>query len=63
MFEIRKQFTFSAAHQLDHLPKDHPCSRIHGHNNIVGSSFRRRRSTAMALCDRLRRPRAAPAAH
>lgn len=35
MFEIRKQFTFSAAHQLDHLPKDHPCSRIHGHNYIV----------------------------
>lgn len=35
MFEIRKQFTFSAAHQLDHLPKDHPCSRIHGHNYVV----------------------------
>lgn len=35
MYTIRKEFHFSAAHQLKGLPKDHPCSRIHGHNYIV----------------------------
>lgn len=32
MFTIKKEFSFSASHQLDGLPKDHPCSRLHGHN-------------------------------
>lgn len=35
MFEITKDFHFSASHQLDGLPNDHPCARLHGHNFIV----------------------------
>lgn len=34
-YEISKQFHFSASHQLDHLPSDHQCARLHGHNYIV----------------------------
>lgn len=32
---ISKRFEFSASHQLDGLPDDHQCSRLHGHNYIV----------------------------
>ncbi len=32
MFTIKKEFSFSASHQLEGLPPDHPCSRLHGHN-------------------------------
>lgn len=35
MYTIFKQFTFSASHQLDHLPTGHQCSRLHGHNYTV----------------------------
>lgn len=35
MFRIRKEFHFSASHQLTHLPPDHQCARLHGHNYIV----------------------------
>lgn len=35
MYKIRKEFHFSASHELCGLPEDHPCSRIHGHNYIV----------------------------
>ena len=35
MYTISKQFHFSASHQLLHLPDDHPCARMHGHNYIV----------------------------
>ena len=35
MFTIKKQFSFSASHQLSSLPEDHPCHRLHGHNYIV----------------------------
>jgi len=35
MYSISKEFAFSAAHRLDKLPADHPCSRIHGHNYVV----------------------------
>lgn len=35
MFEISKEFHFSASHQLGGLPDTHPCSRLHGHNYIV----------------------------
>jgi len=35
MYRISKQFSFSASHILDHLPSDHPCARIHGHNYLV----------------------------
>lgn len=35
MYRITKEFHFSASHQLDHLPEDHPCARLHGHNYVV----------------------------
>lgn len=35
MFTIAKRFSFSASHQLTHLPDSHPCSRLHGHNYEV----------------------------
>lgn len=35
MYRIRKEFHFSASHQLTSLPADHPCARLHGHNYIV----------------------------
>lgn len=35
MYRISKEFHFSASHRLDHLPAEHPCSRLHGHNYIV----------------------------
>jgi 6-pyruvoyltetrahydropterin/6-carboxytetrahydropterin synthase len=35
MYTITKEFHFSASHCLNHLPKEHPCSRTHGHNYIV----------------------------
>ena len=35
MYRITKRFSFSASHQLIHLPADHPCHRLHGHNYEV----------------------------
>lgn len=35
MYIISKEFHFSAAHQLNGLPEEHPCSRLHGHNYKV----------------------------
>ena len=35
MYKIRKEFAFSAGHQLRGLPDGHPCSRMHGHNYVV----------------------------
>ncbi|TMV68395.1 6-carboxytetrahydropterin synthase QueD [Thioclava sp. BHET1] len=35
MYRITKEFHFSASHQLCHLPQDHPCARLHGHNYII----------------------------
>ncbi|CUK17888.1 6-carboxy-5,6,7,8-tetrahydropterin synthase [Ruegeria denitrificans] len=35
MYRITKEFHFSASHQLTHLPDDHQCARMHGHNYIV----------------------------
>lgn len=35
MFRITKEFHFSASHVLDHLPADHQCARLHGHNYVV----------------------------
>ena len=35
MFIIRKEFAFSASHKLEGLPKEHPCSNLHGHNYVV----------------------------
>ena len=35
MYRISKQFSFSASHLLEHLPEEHPCARLHGHNYRV----------------------------
>lgn len=35
MFTVTKEYHFSASHQLKHLPPDHPCARLHGHNYVV----------------------------
>ena len=35
MYRISKQFSFSASHVLGHLPDEHPCARMHGHNYLV----------------------------
>ena len=35
MYRISKEFHFLASHQLAHLPADHQCARLHGHNYVV----------------------------
>jgi 6-pyruvoyltetrahydropterin/6-carboxytetrahydropterin synthase len=40
MYIVRKDFAFSAGHDLKGLPTDHPCSKMHGHNYIVTAEFR-----------------------
>lgn len=35
MYRIAKRTTFCASHQLSHLPPDHKCARLHGHNYTV----------------------------
>ncbi|MBY3199616.1 6-carboxytetrahydropterin synthase QueD [Rhizobium laguerreae] len=35
MYRITKEFHLSASHQLDHLPAEHQCARLHGHNYVV----------------------------
>lgn len=35
MYRIEKEFHFSASHQLNNLPEDHQCARLHGHNYIL----------------------------
>lgn len=35
MMTISKEFHFSASHVLNGLPKNHPCSMLHGHNYIL----------------------------
>ncbi len=40
MYQISKEFHFSASHQLLTLPEAHPCHRLHGHNYIVELSLR-----------------------
>lgn len=34
-YKIKKSFEFSASHQLNGLPLQHPCSNLHGHNYVV----------------------------
>ena len=31
-FELKQHFQIESARFLPHLPKDHPCSRMHGHS-------------------------------
>jgi 6-pyruvoyltetrahydropterin/6-carboxytetrahydropterin synthase len=40
MYIIRKEFAFSASHVLAHLPPEHPCSNLHGHNYVVTVELR-----------------------
>lgn len=35
MYEISKEFTFSASHILEGLPDGHQCGRLHGHNYTI----------------------------
>ena len=35
MYTITKEYHFSASHVLHGLAQDHPCSRLHGHNDII----------------------------
>jgi len=35
MFTISKEFKFDASHQLEGMPDNHPCGRLHGHSYIV----------------------------
>lgn len=35
MYQISKEFHFSASHQLTKVPDWHPCARLHGHNYVV----------------------------
>ena len=39
MYTISKEFHFSASHILEHLPEEHPCTRLHGHNYVVVVEF------------------------
>ena len=34
-YAVEKKFNFAAAHALEHLGQDHPCSAIHGHNYVL----------------------------
>lgn len=35
MYKVTKKFRFEAAHRLNALSEDHPCSSIHGHSYVV----------------------------
>ena len=35
MYRVSKRFGFAASHVLHGLGPDHPCSRLHGHNDEV----------------------------
>lgn len=35
MYIIKKEFSFSASHQIYGLAEGHPCARLHGHNYRV----------------------------
>ena len=41
MYSIKKEFSFAASHMLEGLSKEHPCSRLHGHNYIIEVELRR----------------------
>ena len=38
-YTISKEFHFSASHKLEHLPEDHPCHNLHGHNYVITIGF------------------------
>ncbi|ONH58385.1 6-pyruvoyl tetrahydrobiopterin synthase [Frankia sp. CcI49] len=35
MYEISKDFPWSASHVVDGLPEGHQCARLHGHNYVA----------------------------
>lgn len=35
LYSMSKDYAFSIAHQLEGLPAEHQCARMHGHNIIV----------------------------
>lgn len=35
MYRISKDFAWSSSHQLQGLPDDHQCARLHGHNYVA----------------------------
>jgi 6-pyruvoyltetrahydropterin/6-carboxytetrahydropterin synthase len=37
--ELFAEFAFEAAHQLPHVPPEHPCARLHGHSYQVRLSL------------------------
>lgn len=43
MYVIKKEFHFSASHELKGLKEDHPCMRVHGHNYKVIMSLQARK--------------------
>lgn len=38
-FQLKKSFQIESARSLPNLPKDHPCSRVHGHSFKVTLSL------------------------
>lgn len=38
-FELKQHFYIESAHFLDHLPKNHPCSQMHGHSFKITFRF------------------------
>jgi 6-pyruvoyltetrahydropterin/6-carboxytetrahydropterin synthase len=49
MFTISKEFTFEAAHHLEGLPTDHPCTRPHGHSYTVIVTLRAERLNSVGF--------------
>jgi 6-pyruvoyltetrahydropterin/6-carboxytetrahydropterin synthase len=39
VYEISKEFAWSASHTLKGLPVGHPCGRLHGHNYVARVSL------------------------
>ena len=39
MYTISKIFSFEASHMIEGLPKEHPCTNLHGHSYQVIVSF------------------------
>lgn len=39
MYQISKEFHFSASHVLNGLQEGHPCARLHGHNYVITCWF------------------------
>ena len=40
MFELLRRYRFEAAHRLPMVPREHRCSRLHGHTFVVEITVR-----------------------